>query len=79
MNQNCQMSMTSVSGHLLNYEFDQNYRKWHSCDPVELFDAPVIKGCQDSMKDIKVYFGIAFFHILKVSKPKCVLTIFFIT
>lgn len=53
------MVMTSVSGHLLNYEFDPGYRKWHSCDPVELFDAPVMKMCQETMKDIKVrYSGI---------------------
>ena len=48
------MTMTSVSGHLLNCEFDNRYRKWYSCDPVELFDAPVMKQCQESMKDIKV-------------------------
>jgi len=27
-NQNCTMSMTSVSGHLLNYEFVGQYKKW---------------------------------------------------
>lgn len=48
------MTMTSVSGHLLNYEFDPSFKKWHSCDPVQLFDAPVAKGCTENMAEIKV-------------------------
>lgn len=40
------MVMTSVSGHLLNYEFVGAYRKWHSCHPLSLFDTPVVKECQ---------------------------------
>lgn len=38
----CKMVMTSVSGHLLSYDFDDRYRKWWSCDPVSLFDAPIV-------------------------------------
>ena len=33
--------MTSVIGHLTSLEFNEQYRKWHSCPPVRLFDAPV--------------------------------------
>ncbi|KAM7295984.1 DNA topoisomerase 3-alpha [Ixodes scapularis] len=46
-NTNCKMIMTSVSGHLLTLEFVSDYRKWHSCSPVELFHAPVIMSCGD--------------------------------
>ncbi|KAK2586300.1 hypothetical protein KPH14_001550 [Odynerus spinipes] len=46
-NDNCQMIMTSVSGHLLNHEFVGAYRKWHGCHPLSLFDAPVAKNCLD--------------------------------
>ncbi|XP_071870527.1 topoisomerase 3-alpha isoform X1 [Bombus fervidus] len=46
-NQNCEMIMTSVSGHLLNYEFVGAYRKWQGCHPLSLFDAPVIKQCSE--------------------------------
>nr|XP_054763637.1 DNA topoisomerase 3-alpha-like [Lytechinus pictus] len=53
LNQQCEMTMTSVSGHLLNYEFALAYQKWHSCNPVALFDAPVQKGCPDNYRDIK--------------------------
>ena len=42
------MKMTSVSGHLLNYDFEERYRKnWHSCRPSQLFDLPVVKRCND--------------------------------
>lgn len=43
--QDCQMVFTSVSGHLLNYDFTRDHSSWHSCSPVELFDAPVVKQC----------------------------------
>jgi len=36
--------MTSVIGHLNGLEFEQRYRKWQSCRPGELFDAPVIES-----------------------------------
>ncbi|XP_022093607.1 DNA topoisomerase 3-alpha-like [Acanthaster planci] len=52
-NQDCSMTMTSVSGHLLNYEFVSTFKKWHSCNPVALFSAEVLKGCPDDFKDIK--------------------------
>lgn len=54
MGQQAQMVMTSVSGHLLNYEFVSNFRNWNSCNPVALFDAPVIKTCPDDYQKIKV-------------------------
>lgn len=34
--------MTSVLGHLTGLDFAQQYRKWHSCAPGQLFDAEVI-------------------------------------
>lgn len=48
------MIMTSVSGHLLGYEFQGLYRSWNSCSPLELFDIPVIKECPKEFLDIKV-------------------------
>ncbi|KAG5605016.1 hypothetical protein H5410_026508 [Solanum commersonii] len=42
-NQPCQMLFTSVTGHLMELEFDERYRKWHSCDPLDLYNAPVRK------------------------------------
>ena len=45
--QACDMLMTSVSGHLLNYDFGDRYRKWNSCQPIQLFDLPVTKMCRE--------------------------------
>ncbi|XP_077979907.1 DNA topoisomerase 3-alpha-like [Glandiceps talaboti] len=53
LNQNCKMVMTSVSGHLANYDFVGTYKKWHGCDPVMLFDAPIEKKCLPDFQDIK--------------------------
>ena len=48
------MVMTSVSGHLLGMDFSEQYRKWYSCHPVQLFDLPVEKNCrEDNMVKIK--------------------------
>ncbi|KAF6209731.1 hypothetical protein GE061_015480 [Apolygus lucorum] len=52
-NQNCAMSMTSVSGHMMNYDFNGTYRGWHSCSPEELFDAPVFKNVPEDFVKIK--------------------------
>lgn len=52
-NRPAQMVMTSVSGHLLNYAFHSSFRNWNTCDPVELFDAPIVKVCEDNYQSIK--------------------------
>lgn len=53
--QQVQMVFTSVSGHLLNYEFVGSYKRWTSCSPLDLFDAPVTKGIkEENMQKIKV-------------------------
>lgn len=41
--QPCHMLFTSVTGHLMELEFEERYRKWHSCDPADLYHAPVRK------------------------------------
>lgn len=48
------MLMTSVSGHLLNYDFVTTFKSWQSCNPLTLFDAPVIKTCPLDYDKIKV-------------------------
>ncbi|XP_061568007.1 DNA topoisomerase 3-alpha [Cololabis saira] len=51
--QNVTVTMTSVSGHLLGLEFKAPFQKWHSCNPVLLFDAEVEKYCPENMINIK--------------------------
>lgn len=41
------MIMTSVSGHLMGFNFVGSYRKWYGCHPLALFDAQVVKQCTD--------------------------------
>lgn len=47
------MVMTSVSGHLMAQDFMDAYRGWQSCDPISLFDAPVVKYCPQNFVKIK--------------------------
>nr|KAJ0228362.1 hypothetical protein LSAT_V11C100032020 [Lactuca sativa] len=51
--QPCQMMFTSVTGHLMEIEFESRYRKWNSCDPVDLFQAPIRKHVPEDKLDIK--------------------------
>lgn len=47
------MVMTSVSGHLLTSDFMDAYKQWQSCDPISLFDAPIVKYCPENFIKIK--------------------------
>lgn len=38
----CEVTMTSVLGHLTGLDFDQRYKHWKSCPPSQLFDAPTV-------------------------------------
>ncbi|XP_062999738.1 DNA topoisomerase 3-alpha isoform X2 [Elgaria multicarinata webbii] len=51
--QNVNVVMTSVSGHLLTHDFKLPFRKWHSCNPLFLFDAEIEKFCPENYIDIK--------------------------
>ncbi|XP_054990080.1 DNA topoisomerase 3-alpha isoform X1 [Sorex araneus] len=51
--QNVTMIMTSVSGHLLAHDFQMQYRKWQSCNPLFLFEAEIEKYCPENFVDIK--------------------------
>ncbi|KAF7315785.1 DNA topoisomerase [Mycena indigotica] len=37
-----QYTVTAVAGHLIAHDFPDRYRGWSSCDPLTLFDAPVV-------------------------------------
>ncbi|XP_054565652.1 DNA topoisomerase 3-alpha isoform X2 [Eptesicus fuscus] len=51
--QNVTMIMTSVSGHLLAHDFQLQFRKWQSCNPLVLFEAEIEKYCPENFVDIK--------------------------
>lgn len=39
----CDMTMTSVSGHLMEFDYEDKYKAWKSVDPRALFDAPILE------------------------------------
>lgn len=51
--QPCHMLFTSVIGHLMELGFDERYKKWHSCDPADLYQASVNKFVPEDKLDIK--------------------------
>ncbi|XP_057856163.2 DNA topoisomerase 3-alpha isoform X2 [Cryptomeria japonica] len=53
-NQRCHMLMTSVTGHLMELDFHDQYRKWHSCDPTVLYTAPVRKYVPQEKQELKM-------------------------
>ncbi|KAM0010768.1 putative DNA topoisomerase [Helianthus debilis subsp. tardiflorus] len=57
--QPCQMMFTSVTGHLMEMEFEGRYRKWHSCDPVDLFEAQIRKHVPEGVGFVEVYWLIS--------------------
>ncbi|EGN99753.1 hypothetical protein SERLA73DRAFT_52441 [Serpula lacrymans var. lacrymans S7.3] len=50
---NAHFTVTSVSGHLLTYDFPDTCRSWKSCDPFYLFDAPVQSKVPTDSKSIE--------------------------
>ncbi|WMV53132.1 hypothetical protein MTR67_046517 [Solanum verrucosum] len=69
-NQPCQMLFTSVTGHLMELEFDERYRKWHSCDPLDLYNAPVRKF----VPEVPLYP----IYLLSLSPAEYLFTVYFI-
>ncbi|KAG7553551.1 hypothetical protein FFLO_03058 [Filobasidium floriforme] len=45
-------TMTSVLGHLTSSDFEDRVRKWHSCDPFQLFDARIETYIDDKLKPV---------------------------
>ncbi|KAJ3105692.1 hypothetical protein HDU97_007669 [Phlyctochytrium planicorne] len=52
-NRLCDVVMTSVSGHLLDFSFGDELKRWEGVPPVDLFDAPIRKICNEKNKEIK--------------------------
>ncbi|KAL0956762.1 hypothetical protein HGRIS_002881 [Hohenbuehelia grisea] len=50
---NASFTVTCVSGHLTQHDFYDTHRKWDSCDPFSLFDAPVNSHIHEDAKSIE--------------------------
>ncbi|KAK0213155.1 prokaryotic type I DNA topoisomerase [Desarmillaria ectypa] len=46
-------TVTCVSGHLTTHDFFDTHRKWNSCDPFDLFEAPVQVTIPEASKSIE--------------------------
>ncbi len=47
------VSFTSVAGHLMAIDVAENYKAWSSCDPIALFEAPIVKYVPENMQAIE--------------------------
>ena len=48
----CDVTMTSVAGHLVSQDFEARYKSWKSCEPSALFQARIDTYVEDSKKPI---------------------------
>ncbi|KAJ1671889.1 DNA topoisomerase [Spiromyces aspiralis] len=46
------VTMTSVLGHVMEHDFDAEYRKWSVCDPCDLLAAPVLRSVPEKMHNV---------------------------
>ena len=46
------VTFTCVAGHIMQQDFSDRYRKWQSCQPAELFDAPIQTSVADDKKAV---------------------------
>ncbi|KAF2207517.1 hypothetical protein CERZMDRAFT_115193 [Cercospora zeae-maydis SCOH1-5] len=53
----CEVTMTSVLGHLMESDFGPQYKNWYSQDPSALFDAPIETLVADKMKAVARNIG----------------------
>ncbi|PPJ59249.1 hypothetical protein CBER1_05328 [Cercospora berteroae] len=58
----CEVTMTSVLGHLMEADFGPQYKSWHSQDPSALFDAPIEIFVADKMKAVARNIGVKARH-----------------
>eukprot|EP00941_MAST-03F_sp_MAST-3F-sp1_P006461 g6461.t1 len=54
LNTKCDMIVTSVKGHVFSLDFPDEYQDWDSVNPLDLFDAPVVKKIESK----GVFFGL---------------------
>eukprot|EP00035_Acanthoeca_spectabilis_P009074 m.162373 g.162373 ORF g.162373 m.162373 type:complete len:499 (+) comp14603_c1_seq1:19-1515(+) len=52
-NEDYDVQCTSVSGHFKELDFVQSHRKWHSCHPRELFQAPITSMVKEEFSDLQ--------------------------
>ncbi|KAF2824637.1 DNA topoisomerase 3-beta [Ophiobolus disseminans] len=46
----CSVTFTCVAGHIVTHDFHERFRKWHSCQPAALFEAPIQSSIAEDKK-----------------------------
>ncbi|KAK1915975.1 hypothetical protein P3342_003790 [Pyrenophora teres f. teres] len=46
----CSVTFTCVAGHIVHRDFNDQFKKWHSCPPSALFDAPIVSSIAQDKK-----------------------------
>ncbi|CBY00540.1 hypothetical protein LEMA_P016700.1 [Plenodomus lingam JN3] len=46
----CSVTFTCVAGHIVAHDFPERFKKWHSCQPAALFDAPIEQSIAENKK-----------------------------
>ncbi|KAM9980995.1 hypothetical protein ACTFIY_003302 [Dictyostelium cf. discoideum] len=49
----CEMTFTSVTGHLMEIDVVEQFKPWASCDPIQLFEAPIRKTVPSDKEPLK--------------------------
>ncbi|KAF2125690.1 prokaryotic type I DNA topoisomerase [Dothidotthia symphoricarpi CBS 119687] len=48
----CSVTFTCVAGHIVAQDFHERFRKWHSCQPGDLFEAPIQSAIAEDKKAV---------------------------
>ncbi|KAF1919231.1 DNA topoisomerase 3-beta [Ampelomyces quisqualis] len=46
----CSVTFTCVAGHIVAQDFHERFKKWHSCQPADLFEAPIQSSIAEDKK-----------------------------
>lgn len=56
--------VTSVSGHLMNYNFHQRHKRWDENQIYDLFDGQITLDVNPEMKDIETNLKLQKTHLI---------------
>lgn len=49
----CTMKITSVTGHMMEIDFEERYKSWTGCNAIDLFEAPIRKQVKKESENIE--------------------------
>jgi hypothetical protein len=52
----CSVTFTCVAGHIVAQDFNDRFKKWNSCPPAALFEAPIVSSIAE-VSDTHLFCG----------------------